>query len=300
MSGYRIDLAKEELRATFNDDSYLELTPAIVGPSTTRNEGIIGEGVDLNLVHTRDLRHSTLLFLLTQRLLYTKWRDSNGEPKLHLFGKLKGIVRQWLDGYLMCKGGTYPAQLMYQDLADKACEIITAAITSSHANGHPVRALLDSFNPTGSTAHVNFSTSKPNRWKTDPRKCHVNWVVLDSNWEAEFCRVAEAHPKVKSYMKNHNLGLEVPYRSGSNARTYIPDFIVQIDDGHGEDDRLHLVAEVKGYRDEDAKAKKLTMETYWVPGVNNLQTYGRWSFAEFRDPLGMETEFGTLVGEATA
>ena len=74
-----------------------------MGPSTTRNEGIIGEGVDLNLVHTGDLRRSTLLFHLTQRLLYTKWRDSNEDPKLHLFGRLKGIVRQWVDGYLVCK-----------------------------------------------------------------------------------------------------------------------------------------------------------------------------------------------------
>jgi type III restriction enzyme len=44
------------------------------------------------------------------------------------------------------------------------------------------------------------------------RRCHVNWVILDSDWEAEFCRVAEAHPWVRSYVKNHGLGLEVPYR----------------------------------------------------------------------------------------
>ena len=70
----------------------------------TRNEGIIGEGVDLTLVHTGDLRRSTLLFHLTQRLLYTKWRDPNEDPKLHLFGRLKGIVRQWMDGYLGLQG----------------------------------------------------------------------------------------------------------------------------------------------------------------------------------------------------
>ena len=57
-----------------------------MGPSITRNEGIIGEGVDLNLIHTRDLRRSTLLFHLTKRLLETKWRDPGDEPKLHLFG----------------------------------------------------------------------------------------------------------------------------------------------------------------------------------------------------------------------
>ena len=298
VSGYRTDPPKEELSATFTGDSYLELTPELVGPSTTRNEGIIGEGVDLNLVHTGDLRRSTLLFHLTQRLLYTKWRDPNEEPKLHLFGKLKAVVRQWLDGYLVCKGGTYPAQLMYQDLADRACEIITAGITNSHANGYPVKALLDPFNPTGSTTHVNFTTSKTSRWETDARKCHVNWTVLDSDWEAEFCRVAEGHPKVVAYVKNHNLGLEVPYRSGSITRTYIPDFIVQVDDGHGEHDLLNLLVEIKGYRNEDAKAKKLTMETYWVPGVNNLRQYGRWAFAEFTDVFDMEAGFDKLVQKA--
>ena len=86
LSGYRTDPPREDLTAKFTDDSYLVLTPELVGPSRTRNEGIIGEGVDLNLVHTGDLRRSTLLFHLTQRLLYTKWRDPNEDPKLHLFG----------------------------------------------------------------------------------------------------------------------------------------------------------------------------------------------------------------------
>ena len=299
VSGYRTDPPKEELAAEFTEDSRLVLTPELVGPSKTRNEGIIGEGVDLDLVHTNDLRRSTLLFHLTRRLLYTKWRDPNENPKLHLFNSLRRVVRQWMDdGYLVCKGGTYPAQLMYQDLADRACEIITAAITNNRANGYPVKALLDSFNPTGSTAHMNFSTSKPSRWETDSRKCHVNWVVLDSDWEAEFCRVAEAHPKVRAYVKNHNLGLEVPYQSGSDSRIYIPDFVVDVDDGRGEDDPLHLVVEIKGYRNEDARAKKTAMETYWVPGVNNLGQYGRWAFAEFTDIYDMEAGFDKLVQRA--
>ena len=83
--------------------------------------------------------------------------------------------------------------------------------------------------------------------------------------------MAEAHPRVRAYVKNHNLGLEVPYRYGSETRKYLPDFIVLVDDGHGADDLLHLVVEIKGYRREDAKEKKSTMETYWVPGVNNLR-----------------------------
>ena len=170
----------------------------------------------------------------------------------------------------------------------------------------PIKAVLDPYNPTGSTMHVNVTTSRADRWQTDPRRCHVNWVILDSDWEAEFCRVAESHPQVLAYIKNHNLGLEVPYRYGSEPRKYIPDFIVLIDDGHGEDDPLHLVVEIKGYRREDAKEKKAAMENYWIPGVNNHGGYGRWAFAEFtavyQIEAGIESEFdkmvAPLVGEA--
>ena len=119
VAGYRVELSEDRLTAKFDDDSVLPLTPELVGPSITRNEGIIGEGVNLNLVHTGDLRPSRLLFHLTQRLLYTKWSDPGEGPKLHLFGQLKRITKQWLDNYLVCKGGTYPAQLMYQSVADQ-------------------------------------------------------------------------------------------------------------------------------------------------------------------------------------
>jgi len=120
-------------------------------------------------------------------------------------------------------------------------------------------------------------------------------VILDSDWEAEFCRVVESHPRMKAYVKNHNLGLEVPYRYGSETRRYLTDVIVLVDDGYGEDDLLHLIVEIKGYRREDAKEKKAAMETYWVPGVNNLGTYGRWAFAEFTEVYQIAADFETKV-----
>ena len=52
VEGYRVELPQERLSADFNDDSILELTPDLVGATETRNSGIIGEQVDLNLVHT--------------------------------------------------------------------------------------------------------------------------------------------------------------------------------------------------------------------------------------------------------
>ncbi|MGO9436419.1 MAG: BPTD_3080 family restriction endonuclease [Terracidiphilus sp.] len=295
VEGYRVELPEERLEAVFNDDAKLTLTPDLVGATETQNSGIIGERVDLNLVHTGDVRPSQVLYELTSHLVLNKWRDADGNPKLYLFGQLKRIAKQWIDGYLVCKGGTYPAQLKYKMLADMACEKIVAGITQKFIGERPIEVVLDAFNPTGSTAHVNFNTSKTHRWQTDALRCHVNWAILDSNWEAELCRVVEAHPRVRSYVKNHNLGLEVPYRLGSENKKYRPDFIVRIDDGHGDKDLLNLTVEIKGFRGEDAVIKKTTMDTYWIPGVNHLKTYGRWSFVELRDVYSMQTDFGEKI-----
>ena len=62
-------------------------------------------------------------------------------------------------------------------------------------------------------------------------------------------------------------------------------------------DPLNLVVEIKGYRTEDAKIKKTTMDTYWVPGVNNHGTYGRWAFAEFCDVYEIQADFEAKVAE---
>lgn len=278
----------------------MDLTPELVGAAETENAGIIGAPINLNLTHTGDVRHSQVVYELTSHLLLNKWRDEDGEPQMHLFGQLKRIASDWLNNYLVCKGGTYPAQLKYKTLADMAGERITHAITRAHIGSNPVKAVLDPYNPTGTTMHVNFTTSKTTRWDTGgpPPKSQLNWVIYDSDWEAEFCRVAENHPNVISYVKNRSLGFEVPYRYGSDIRKYIPDFIVLIDDGKGAEDPLHLIVEIKGYRGEDAKEKKSTMETYWVPGVNNLGTQGRWAFAEFTDVYEMQMDFEAKIEEA--
>jgi type III restriction enzyme len=294
VEGYRIELPDEKLTAKFGPDSVLELSPDLVGPSIVHMRGIVGEGVRLTVEHLADMRRSTILFHLAKYLLYQKYRDPGEAPKLHLFGQLKAITRQWLEGgYLHCTGGTYPAQVIYQEIADMACERIKAAITETLAGERPVKAILDAYNPTGSTRFVNFTTSKETRWQTDPRKCHINWVVCDSDWEAEFCRVAESHPRVRGYVKNQNLGLEVPYLMAGQRRKYLPDFIVQIDDGH--EDSLNLIVEIKGYRGEDAKEKAGTLRAYWVPGVNNLKKFGRWGAAEFTAVYEIESEFRGLI-----
>ena len=292
-----MELPNEEISAAFTNDSRLELTPELVrAPTVTQNAAIVGEGIDLTLKHLKDTRPSTIVFEITKHLVLTKWRDQGENPNLNLFGQLKRITNEWMNGgYLECRGDTYPAQLLHSQLKEMACEKITAAITRKMSEHNPVKAVIDPFNPTGSTRHVRFNTTRTDLYQTDPRKCHINWIVLDSGWEGEFCRVVESHPQVHAYVKNHNLGFEVPYLLAGDPQRYLPDFIVLVDDGHGPDDLLHLVVEIKGYRREDAKAKKEFMEEYWIKGINYSGAYGRWAFAEFGDVWELESGLSAKI-----
>ena len=295
-----MDLKDDVVNVTFTSDSKLTLSQDLIGATKTENQGIVGKAAKMDLEHTnRDSRHSTIVYNLVDKLIRQHWRDKGEEPPLYLFGTLKKVVRQWLAECLTCMDGTYEAQLLIPQITQMACEKITAAIVVNQVKTDPnaVKAIVDPYNPEGSTRLVNFNTSKTTLWTTSPQKCHVNYAVLDSSWEGEFCRIVENHPQVVSYVKNHSLGFEIPYMMAGECRIYRPDFIVRIDDGREQDDLLNLIVEIKGFKGIDVAFKNDTTRTYWVPGVNRLKRYGRWAFAIFDNVLELESDFAAKVGE---
>ena len=299
VAGYRTELPSENFTASFGPDSVLTLTPELVGPCTVRLEGLVGEGHDISPDSLDEMRPNSVAIHLTKKLIELYFREPDQDIPYYLYNQLQPITRNWVRTCLKLSGGTKAGMLTYAELAQKASELIYQAIVRSAGSegADIVKAMLDPYNPHGYTDHVSFITTKQNLWET--RLSHVNYVVCDSDWEAEFARVVEAHPATIAYVKNQALGFEVPYRSGSMPRRYVPDFIVQLDDGHGADDPLNLIIEVKGYRGLDEQIKAETMTNLWVPGVNNLKVYGRWAFAELRDAFAMEEQYGKLVRELT-
>ena len=308
VTGYRVDLPNERLPVKFTDNSSYVLTPEEVGPGQVLMEGVVGESVLLSVGEAQNLRPSSISYNLAKTVMLEYFRDEDGEPKVHLFDQIKRIVRQWLDGgYFKCTGDTgewmvasYPN--VQKQVSTRIYNAIVNGMNEEEKDGGQeprMKAVLDPYNPKGSTAHVGFQTTKP-LFKTSPVKSHINYVVADSGWEDQFAIAAEAHPNVISYVKNQGLSLEIPYRDGSTSRTYIPDFIVQIDDGKGVDDPLQLIVEVKGYRAENVKLKSETMKTQWVPGVNNLGQWGRWDFVEFGDVWEMSDQFKKLIDQVIA
>jgi type III restriction enzyme len=292
VEGYRVELPDERLEAQFTPDSRLVMDAELVGPCVTRMSGIVGESIEITPAVLEDKRYSSIVYDLAVHLLDTRFRDP-GEPRpSHLFGQARRVVRRWMDeGYLVAKDVPLAA-VTYRAIADQAAERIYLACQRAVSDARPIKAILDPYNPRGSTRHVGFSTSK-DLHMTDPDKSHVDAVVCDSDWEAEMARVIERNSHVIAYVKNQGLGFEIPYRDGAIPRKYVPDFIVKLDDG-GEEP-LNLVVETKGFRGHDAQLKAETMRRFWVPGVNNLGTHGRWDFAEFQDGAVFQSEFDALV-----
>ena len=58
VTGYRKDLADEQITAEFTADSRLLITPEMVGPGSTLLEGIVGEGVTIGPDKRPDMRQS--------------------------------------------------------------------------------------------------------------------------------------------------------------------------------------------------------------------------------------------------
>ncbi len=297
VEGYRADLPEERLDVDFSRMDQYVLTPERAGATDVTMQGIVGEPAHITLEHLGEVRSSTVAAKIASHMIMHKLRDANAQPKMHLFPRAKQIVRQWLNSdRLVLRGETQAAQLTYKQLADEVCDLILGALMDQ-PRGQPIlRAVLDPYAPTGSTMDVNFNTSRATRFSPRPDRSHINWIVTDSDWEAKLAQVIEDHPRVYAYAKNHNLGFEVPYLMEGEPRRYLPDFLVQLD----TDEPTTLVLEVKGFRGHDAMLKAETMRNKWIPAVNRLGSYGRWAFAELRDPYAFHEELDRLITNTLA
>ena len=258
-------------------------------PAWTENAAIVGK----KSVHTLDdlkaHRMQEVAFLIASLVLTNYFRadDPNGGNaglQVWLFPQILAIVNRWLDQCVSCKDDVFPQRLLMIELAHSAAEKVHRAIAAATPGEARIRAVLQPNDATGSTASVSFDSTR-GRWQTAPDKCHINYAVLDSDWERHLAQSFEQMPEVRSYVKNHNLYFKIPYSHEGKHRHYYPDYLVRVDDGRGPDDLLTLVVEVSGQDREDKQAKVDTARTMWVPAVNAERTFGRWAFVEIRDPL---------------
>jgi type III restriction enzyme len=157
------------------------------------------------------------------------------------------------------------------------------ALSSKGPDGKKtLKPVLQSFRYPG--FHPPRGVRHPARRRTEPVKTNATStiVALDSDWEAKLAQSLEDMDEVISYVKNQNLGFNIPYAYEGTERAYLPDYIVRINDGKPE--HLNLILEVTGERRKEKVAKVDAAQTLWIPAINNDGGFGRWAFLEITDP----------------
>ncbi len=303
---YRWDTPEENLAADFDDDSRLALSAEHV-PTTTEVRGSVGEAEFHSLDDLKAIRPQAIAFDITKRLLDRYFRDAPDEDGVAverpwLFPKLLRIVEQWMADptMLVLKDNAFPQLLAFTELANDAVDRVYYGIVRYEGGDKRLRPMLRAWDPVGSTQYVDFDTARP-VWPTNAARCHVSHVAADTDsWEQRMAQALEEMDEVVRYVKNQSLGFTIPYSLDGDQHSYIPDFIADIDDGHGDDDLLHLVIEVTGKKDKAKAAKTTTARELWVPAVNNHGAFGRWAFIEVTDPWDAHAAIRGLLDPTSA
>jgi len=281
--GYRYELPNERLSVKFNADSHKALTTADI-PTKTENAPIIGETSIHSLDDLKQRREQEVAFLLGKLVLEKYFRDDAGGDKPWLFPQVLAIARRWLAECVTCKDNTFPQLLLFIEFAHEAADKIYRSIVASTDGQKTLKPILRPYDTIGSTRYVDFDTVR-NTYATREDKCHISHVVADTDsWEQKMAEALEDMDEVRCYVKNQNLGFSIPYTIADEEHHYFPDFLMRVDDGHGDDDLLNLIVEVTGERKKDKAAKVATARNLWTPAVNNHGGFGRWAFIEIADP----------------
>ena len=281
VAGYRYQFEGEKLSVKFTDDSKMAISTADL-PTRTEMQSIIGESSFHDLYGLKDKRLNSVDFYLAS-LMMSKYFTDEGNVKPWLFPQLLPVVREWRETCLTCKDNAFPQMLLLVAFAHTAADKIYQAIVTSNEGERTLLPILRAYDSIGSTRYVDFDTAR-DVYRTRPDKSHVSHVVLDSGWEAKLAEVLEDMDEVIHYVKNFQLGFTIPYIFNGEEKTYLPDYIIRFDDGHGPDDYLNLIIEVSGEARKDKAAKVETARNLWVPAINNHGGFGRWAFLEIVDP----------------
>jgi type III restriction enzyme len=139
--------------------------------------------------------------------------------------------------------------------------------------------VFDKEKPFLSTADVRtWWTSKPCE---NFSKSHINFTVVDSDWEFLEARNVNDQSDVISFVKNDHLGFAILYNHEGVIRKYYPDFIIKFKNGQ------HLILETKGQDTDQDKTKRAFLDE-WCKAINQHGGFGAWRWAVSFDPNDLD------------
>lgn len=282
--GYRSEQENSVIEANFSHLPKFKLDFNRI-PMKTILRTPVGDEEEVLRTDYKKLRDSQVVYELTRRLLSAKYRDEAAVPMFQKFAQLKAVVQKWYDTQVEIVGGEGDADARRLVLfwnQDQTNASISNGIDEQNREAERIIAILNHYNPEGSSIHVSGATTKK-VWPTE--KSHINYVVADTDsWEQIAAKTLEEIPAVKKYVKNHFLDFKIPYMALDEEKNFIPDFITVVDTPSGN--MVNLIIEVSGFSNDNTnfkEEKRHYMNDYWLPAANNLKKYGRWDFIEITD-----------------
>ena len=208
------------------------------------------------------------------------------QSRHQLFPQVFRYVNEYV-GRKVNFNGAHPCELGLEKYVKRIVERLRDGIVPDEAEGEPpLMPILNRYKPIGTTADVDFKTTRPCH---ATGKSHIDQVVMDNlTWEASACFRLESSDVSAFYARNDHLGLLIPYEYMDIDHSYEPDFLVRLADG------VTVVLEIKGFEDDQDKAKH-TAAKRWVTAVNNWGQLGRWAFHVCYNPQLLDKEMKYLA-----
>lgn len=226
--GYRSENTIGRIGADYTGEPKFKLNFTQI-PEETILATPIGEEIKVLKKDYRELRDAQVVYVLTQRLIQQYYTDYDKGREFQLFGQLKRVVEKWYYTQVEIIGGDGSKEIrrliIFWNQKETATSIYEG-IRRANTNKEQIKAILNYYNPSGSTKYVFGATSKE---VYPTKKSHVNYVVADTDsWEQIAAKTLEELPEVKSYVKNHFLDFKIPYLVGAIEHMYVPDFIAVV------------------------------------------------------------------------
>lgn len=293
IDGYRVDEQMQQLTADYTGLPKFRLDFTKVPLQTMLANAIQEVQELLDTPDFESIRDQQVIYILTQQLIDRKFFSIDRGKEFHKFNMLKKIVEQWYDDQIEMLNYTDPLQKRLVILWDMKTIIdsIYEGIKnqSLKADATKISAILNYYNPEGSTRHVNGFTTKEVYATT---KSHINYVVADTaSWEQLAAKTLEEINEVKFYVKNHFLDFKIPYTLDGEEHHYVPDFIARIKAASGKE--MNLIIEISGFSNDRTGNKDIKRHyvcDYWIPAANNLKKYPEFAFVEITDIQNIKTQ----------
>lgn len=282
--GYRVEGLDDEINYDFSSIENYEIDGSKFPTETTMASPISPNEEKLEVKGVLEKRDQELVFLITKELIKYHFSDEEGNPRFQHFSKLKKIVEEWYATKVLLLNIADPSykRLLYFEEPKKVVDHIARGINTERNTAEYIRPVFNYYNKFGSTKYVNGNTVK-DVFETD--KSHINYVVMDSDWEGICAKTLEELDSVECYVKNQFLGFAIPYTKEGKEKLYFTDFIARVKSNDGS--VKNLMIEISGMSKDKAE-KKWFVENRWIPAVNSLSpkyNYPEWHFIEVANDI---------------